>query len=89
MIVSGAIEDPVAVEELKEFINDYLNRKMVLIAVVDNYDELGDKTLPRLAGCNITGIVFHDENLEKVSIVYCKLMFVKIWVFYFYRKHKF
>lgn len=55
-------------KELKEFINEYLDRKMVLIAVVDNYDELEDESLPRLAGCNVTGVVTPDEKLDRVSI---------------------
>lgn len=39
---------------------------MGLIAVVENLDDLGDETLPALAGCNITGVVTEDEHDDMV-----------------------
>ena len=35
---------------------------MVLIAIVENLNELGDGNLPLLAGCNITGVITKGEK---------------------------
>ncbi|EEB19476.1 conserved hypothetical protein [Pediculus humanus corporis] len=50
------------VQAFLKYIHEYLNKKMVLIAIVENLNELGDGNLPLLAGCNITGVITKGEK---------------------------
>ncbi|KAK6639975.1 hypothetical protein RUM43_008252 [Polyplax serrata] len=70
----GFADDQPAADGFISFVGKYLDRKMGLIAVVENLDDLGDESLPALAGCNITGVVTEDEHddmpeMEKIKII--------------------
>lgn len=61
----GVADDEAAIADLFAVWNDYMDRKLVLVCLLENKDELGDADLPDLVGCNLTGPkTAHEEHGE-------------------------
>lgn len=62
------VGDPLAIEEMKGLWNQVLDQKLALVALLENKDELEDKKLPYLMGCNMTHVSERNEPKQEVCI---------------------
>ncbi|KAL0277039.1 UNVERIFIED_CONTAM: hypothetical protein PYX00_004461 [Menopon gallinae] len=71
----GLADDEVAVADMFAVWNEFMDRKLVLICLLENRDELGDDSLPVLVGCNMTGPKQADDHSEEPRSPIAKKIF--------------